>query len=90
MFLFFFLQATQTVFPFSFFKIFFLLRSTLDFVQERLTETMIQHLCPGWNAQDLLFVCFVLVSVFFNGSATLCRQSGDTHLCRITLVKMFL
>ena len=41
----------------------FLLRLTLDFVKEQLIETMLQHLCPGWNAHAKcteFFVCFVL------------------------------
>ena len=28
----------------------FFFRLTLDFVQEHLTESMLQHLCPEWNA----------------------------------------
>ena len=43
-------QATQTVFNLFLFLSFLLLRLTLDFVQEHLTESMLPHLCPGWNA----------------------------------------
>ena len=61
-------QATQIALNLFLFKDFFsLLRLTLDFVKEQLIETMLQHLCPGWNAHAKcteFFVCFVL-----NGSA---------------------
>ena len=56
-------QATQIVLNLFLFKdFFFLLRLTLDFVKEQLIETMLQHLCPGWNAHAKCteFFCFVL------------------------------
>ena len=65
-------QATQIVLNLFLFKDFFPLRLTLDFVKEQLIETMLQHLCPGWNAHAkcIEFVCFVcLFSFVLNGSA---------------------
>ena len=66
-------QATQIVLNLFLFKdFFFLLRLTLDFVKEQLIETMLQDLCPGWNAHAKCteFVCFVcLFSFVLNGSA---------------------
>ena len=65
-------QATQIVLNLFLFKDFFPLRLTLDFVKEQLIETMLQHLCPGWNAHAKCteFVCFVcLFSFVLNGSA---------------------
>ena len=57
-------QATQIVLTLFLFKeFFFFLRLTLDFVKEQLIETMLQHLCPGWNAHAKcteFFVFFVL------------------------------
>ena len=56
-------QATQIALNLFLFKDFFPLRLTLDFVKEQLIETMLQHLCPGWNAHAKcteFFVCFVL------------------------------
>ena len=58
-------QATQIVLTLFLFKdfFFFFLRLTLDFVKEQLIETMLQHLCPGWNAHAKcteFLVCFVL------------------------------
>ena len=65
-------QATRIVLNLFLFKDFFPLRLTLDFVKEQLIETMLQHLCPGWNAhakctESVCFVC--LFSFVLNGSA---------------------
>ena len=43
---------------FLFKDFFFLLR--LDFVKEQLIETMLQHLCSGWNAHAKCTEFFVL------------------------------